>query len=171
MPVSQRLEDLLTVRGFRVSDDEGFARMVPWTRLTFLLCSAIVAVATAFAFMPALWAMVPIAAVGALTPRHPFDHIYNYGVRRLTGTRPLPPNGAPTRFACVLATAWLIATAIAFESGTAWLGYTLGFALVGVAMLVGTVHVCIPSIIYQLAVGDRALVRRALLRRSQPPGR
>ena len=54
---------------------------------------------TGFAFTPLLWAMVPIVALGVISPRHPFDLIYNYGVRHLTGTQPLPYNRASARFA------------------------------------------------------------------------
>jgi hypothetical protein len=43
---------------------------------------------------------------------------------------------------------WLVATAIAFHSGRLILGYVLGGALTGVALLVSTTDICIPSMIY-----------------------
>lgn len=84
---------------------------------------------------------------------HPFDYIYNYGIRRKTDTGPLPERGAPGRFACGLGTVWLVATAWAFYAGMMLTGYTLGALLVLVAGLVSTIHFCIPSLIYRTIFG------------------
>jgi hypothetical protein len=83
-------------------------------------------------------------------PFHPFDLIYNYGIRFLLGKRSLPPNGAPRRFACGMAALWLIATALCFLGGQATAGYTLGALFVGVAGLVSATDICIPSLVYHL---------------------
>ncbi len=157
MSLSPRLQSWLELRGIDVSDDPDFLKIVPWLRITFLLCGSLFGIATALAFTPAMWALVPIAAAGAIFKVHPFDLVYNYGIRHLTGTRTLPPNGAPTRFACGLATPWMVATALSFQFGLAPLGYALGGSLTAVAALVGITHFCIPSFIYQFVVGDRAL--------------
>jgi hypothetical protein len=45
----------------------------------------------------------------------------------------------------------------AFEAGHAPLGYVLGGSLVAVASLVITTYICIPSIIYGLVFGRRAV--------------
>ena len=111
--------------------------------------------------------MVPIAALGGILPVHPFDLIYNYGLRHLTGTQPLPRNGAPTRFSCGVAGVWLVATALAFEFGVAWLGYLLGGVLTSIGVIVSVTHFCIPSLIYQLLFGDRAAVYAVLSGRQQ----
>lgn len=165
MSISPVLRRRLEIRGISVSDDTEFIRLVPWMRTTFVLCGALVAIATAFAFTPLLWAMVPIAALGVALPVHPFDLIYNHGVRRFTHTRRLPHNGAPTRFACAVAVLWLVATALAFSLGIGWLGYTLGALLATVAGIVSVTHFCIPSAIYQIITGNGAIVPAALPRR------
>jgi hypothetical protein len=157
MSISPGLQSWLEVRGIACSSDPEFIKVVPWLRTTFLLCGSLVAIGTVLAFTPLLWAMVPIAALGGLLRVHPFDHIYNYGLRHLTRTRPLPLNGPPTRFACALATVWLVATGVAFEAGMLWLGYLLGGLLASVAGIVGVTHFCIPSLIYQFLFGDRAM--------------
>ncbi len=162
MALSPRLQSWLEVRGIAMSEDPGFMRMVPWLRTTFLLCGSLFGIATALAFTPLMWALVPIAAAGAIFKVHPFDLIYNYGIRHLTGTGKLPTNGAPTRFACGLATPWMIATALSFHLGVAPLGYALGGSLTAVAALVGITHFCIPSFIFQFFVGDRALALRTV---------
>jgi hypothetical protein len=165
MPISPRLWSWLEMRGIACSSDPEFIKLVPWLRTTFALCGTLVGLGTALAFTPLLWAMVPIAALGAIFPVHPFDLIYNHGVRYLAGTQPLPRNGPPTRFACGIAVAGLVATALAFEMGVAWLGYVLGGALTSVAALVSVTHFCIPSMIYQLIFGDRTVVYKALFSR------
>jgi hypothetical protein len=126
-------------------------------RTTTVLCGALIGLGTGLAFTPLLWAMVPIAALGAIFKVHPFDLIYNYGLRHLTGTRSLPRNGAPTRFACGVASVWLVATALAFEAGLAWQGYLLGGVLTSIGTIVSVTHFCIPSLVYQFLFGDRAL--------------
>ena len=165
MSISPRLQDWLEMRGVAGSNDDEFAKVVPWTRTTFLLCSTLTGIGTALASTPLLWAMVPIAALGAIFRRHPFDQVYNYGIRRLTRTQLLPRNAAPTRFACGLASVWLVATALAFDGGVAWLGYSLGGVLTAVGFLVGITHFCIPSLTYHLLFGDRAIVYRAVFGR------
>ncbi len=162
MQITPRMESWLEMRGIACSTDEGFRRMVPWSTLTFGLCGGMTAIATAFALTPLLAVMVVIAGLGAISPRHPFDAIYNYGIRSVTGTQALPPNAAPTRFACGLASVWLVAMIVAFEGGAAWLGYALGVGIVSVAALVTFTHFCIPSFIYQTVFGDRSLARKAL---------
>lgn len=163
--ISPRLQSWLEMRGIACSNDPEFVRLVPWLRTTFVLCGTLVGVGTALAFTPLLWAMVPIAALGGTFPVHPFDPIYNYGIRHLTGTQPLPRNGAPTRFACGMAAVGLVATAAAFQTDVAWLGYLLGGALTSVAAVVSVTHFCIPSLIYQLLFGDRAVADGALFSR------
>jgi len=95
-----------------------------------------------------LWLLAATAFFGAFLPFHPFDLLYNYGVRHFTGTRPFPHNGPQRKFACGLASAWLIATGWAFYMGASTLGFALGVPLILVAALVSTTHICIPSIIY-----------------------
>ena len=164
MALSPRLQCWLEARGIATSNEPGFMKMVPWLRTTYLLCASIFAISVVFAFTPLMWVMVPIAAAGAIFKVHPFDLVYNYGIRLLTGTGKLPTNGAPTRFACGMATPWMIATALSFQFGLAPLGYALGGSLVAVAYLVGTTHFCIPSFIWQFTVGDRELALRTISR-------
>ena len=167
MAISPRLQSWLEIPGVACSNDPEFVKLVPWLRTTVVLCGALMGVGTGLAFTPLLWAMVAIAALGGILPVHPFDLIYNYGLRHLTGTGPLPRNGPPTRFACGIAAVWLVATALAFEFGVAWLGYLLGGLLTSVAAIVSVTHFCIPSTVYQLLFGDRALVFRAFVSRAQ----
>ena len=157
MSLSPVIQKFLETRGITCTNDAEFVKLAPWFRFTPLLSAILIGLGTGFAFTPLLWAMVPIVALGVISPRHPFDLIYNYGVRRLTGTRPLPYNRASARFASGTALVLLIGSAIAFELDLAWLGYALGGVVISVATLVSVTHFCIPSMVYQFLFGRRAM--------------
>ena len=145
--------DRLDAQGYVNVDRQTLAQVEPWLRWSPALCAIVMALGTALASQWILWGLVPFAALGALFPRHPFDYIYNLGVRRVTGTPPLPPHGAPRRFACGVASVWLVATGAVFAADMDVLGYVLGGMLSAVAALVSTTHFCIPSLVYGLIFG------------------
>lgn len=150
MRTSETVRRRLEIQGFTAMDDEALCQIGPWLRLTPAACTALVMMGTALALPELLWAVVPFAVAGAVFQRHPFDYIYNIGLRRLTRTGPLPANGAPRRFACGMAAVWIAGTAAAFTAGLAPLGYALGGILGAVGLLVSTTHFCIPSLVYRL---------------------
>jgi len=143
----------LEIQGFVDVDKEHLAETAQWLRLAFGLCTVLAATGTFMASPAILLGLAPIAALGAIFPVHPFDLIYNLGIRRITGTHHLPKRGAPSRFACGLGAVWLIATAALFLEGMSLEGYILGGSLVVVGTLVATTHICIPSMIYRLIFG------------------
>jgi len=138
----------LNVQGLNDVDDETLAETAPWHRMAFGLCALFAAVGTVLASPTILWTLTAIAALAALFPVHPFDLICNHGIRYLRNTGPLPKRRAQSRFACGVGAVWLVATALAFQSGALITGYILGGALTGVAALVATTDICIPSMIY-----------------------
>jgi hypothetical protein len=92
--------------------------------------------------------LVPSAALGAILHSHPFETIYNYGIRQIIGTRRLPPAQAPRRFACGVATIYLIITILAFHNGFPFVGQFFGFSLAAAAAVPTFTDFCIPSFIY-----------------------
>lgn len=155
-PVTRRR---LETQGFVDLDDAMLAEVGPWLRFSPAICTVLMGLGTALASPVILGILVPIAVLGAIFPVHPFDLIYNYGVRHLSGTRPLPPNGSPRRFACGVAAVWLTATAWAFSAGAMLVGYVLGWVLTLVAAIVSVSHFCIPSTIY-CALFGRPTIRK-----------
>jgi hypothetical protein len=145
--------DRLDAQGFVNVDRNTLTAVEPWLRWSPVFCTTVMAVGTILASPWILWGLAVTAALGTILPSHPFDYVYNFGVRRLTGTPPLPANGAPRRFACGMATAWLVATGTAFAADLTVLGYVLGGILTAVAALVAIMHFCIPSLIYSLLFG------------------
>lgn len=114
--ISPRSRRRLRVQGYECPNEQSFRDVIPWTRFSPALCSAIGAIGTILASRGVL------AALGTVFRVHPFDLIYNHGIRYLTGTEPLPENGAPRRFACGVATVWVTVTAAAFWTGAMLLG-------------------------------------------------
>jgi hypothetical protein len=90
-------------------------------------------------------AVVPIGAVAGWTRRHPFDLIWNHGLRHLSGAPELPTNPPPRRHAFKLGTVWLLAVGLLFAFGQTTAGLALGVVLVAVCGLVTTTNFCVPS--------------------------
>ena len=146
--LSATMRRRLNVQGLSELDDETLAETAPWHRMAFGICALFAGAGTALASPVILWILTPIAALAALFPVHPFDLIYNHGIRYIRNTGPLPKRRAQSRFACGVGAVWLVATALAFQSGALITGYILGGALTGIAVLVSTTDICIPSMIY-----------------------
>ncbi len=138
----------LHTQGFGSVDPSWLGEVAPWLRFSPALCATITALGTLMASPPILFALAAVAVLGAALPFHPFDLIYNFGIRFLVHKPALPSNGAPRRFACGVASIWLVATALSFAYGAPFVGYALGALFVAVAGLVSTTDICIPSIVF-----------------------
>jgi uncharacterized protein DUF4395 len=134
----------LTTQGYCATDAE---RRGLWLGLRFptALCLALVVTGLALesALMVAL--MVPIGAVAGWSARHPFDHLWNHGLRHLVGAAELPPNPPRRRHSFKLATVWLAGVAALFAAGANTAALALGGVLVAVCGLVTVTNFCIPS--------------------------
>jgi hypothetical protein len=151
--LTPRTRRLLEIQGFDAVDVLELAPVAPWLRLAFGLCGLLGGVGTLLASPTILLVLALIAALAAASPVHPFDLIYNYGIRYFTGTGPLPKRGAPTRFGCGMGAILVLVTAWAFSAGHQVAGYALGGALTFVVLLVSTTDICIPSLIYRSIFG------------------
>ena len=151
--LTPRTARLLDIQGFDTVDMQELAPVAPWLRLAFGLCALLGGLGTVLASPTILLALALIAAIAAASPVHPFDFIYNYGIRHLTGTRPLPRRGVPTRLGCGVGAVLLLVTAWTFSAGHAVVGYALGGLLTFVVLLAGTTDICIPSMIYRSIFG------------------
>jgi len=152
-PLSTTTRRRLDIQGFEQVDELALAPVAPWLRMAFGLCALMAGVGTALASPTILSLLVPIAGLAALFPVHPFDLIYNHGIRFITKTGPLPRRGPPSRFACGLGAVGVGTTAWAFQSGHPLAGYLLGGLLTATAVLVSTTDVCIPSLLYRSVLG------------------
>lgn len=147
---------VLTMQGYGdLSDSE---RQGLWLGLRFStgLCFAGIALGFALASPALLLAMAVTAGVGGfLTPKHPFDYVYDAAVRPLLGGPSVPPSPAPRRFSCQLATPWVVAIAVAFWAGAPTVAWVLAVPLLAVAATVTITNWCLPSLVYGLLHGRR----------------
>jgi len=141
----------LTMQGYgALGDDE---RKNLWLGIRFApaLCFAGIALGVALASPVLLLAMAATAFVGGfLTPKHPFDYVYDLALRPLLGGPSVPPSPAPRRFACQLATPWIAAIAVAFLADLTVVAWILAVPLLVVAATNATTNWCLPSLIYGL---------------------
>lgn len=156
MSTNALMRKRLEAQGFCNLDDEALAEIGPWLRWSPVLCTLVMVVGIWLQSPVVLFSLAAIALFGVFLPFHPFDLLYNHGVRHIVGTRPFPHNGPQRKFACGLASAWLVGTGGAFYAGMVTLGLLLGVALILVAALVSVTNLCIPSMIYNALFGHRA---------------
>lgn len=151
--VTATVRERIQAQGFCGLDDKTRTQINYPLRLSPAICMVWAAVGTALASPTILWALVPFAALGAILPGHPFDVLYNYGLRHLLGTPALPRYGARRRFACALSTIMLIAAAWGFQAGIPMFGYIVGWSLVAAAFVNVSTGFCIPSFIVRVFFG------------------
>ena len=117
-------------------------------RFAYYLCGLLVVLGLALTRVEILAVSMLIAFLGTLPPVHPFDYLYNYAIRYFFKKPKLPPRTNQGRFACGLATVWLGGVIYLFYAGLHVLGYIAGGMLVSIAVLVSTMDICVPSMIY-----------------------
>jgi hypothetical protein len=134
----------LAVQGYCLTAEESQA-LRRGLRFSTALCLALVVIGLALQSAALILALVPIGALAGWTRRHPFDLIWNHGLRRLGRAPALPPNPTPRRHAFKLGTIWLLAVGLLFASGETTAGLVLGSVLIAVCGLVTTTNFCVPS--------------------------
>ena len=141
MSATEWTHENLATQGYRLTGDEA-RRLRVGLRFPTALCLALVITALALQSALLVALLVPVAG---WTSRHPFDHLWNRGLRHLTGAPELPPNPVRRRHAFKLATVWLAAVAVLFAAGTNVAALAFGGVLVAVCGLVTATNFCIPS--------------------------
>lgn len=134
----------LQTQGYRLGGDEARALRVG-LRFPTALCLALVVTGLALESALMIALLVPIGAIAGWTSRHPFDLIWNHGLRHLARAPEIPPNPVRRRHAFKLATTWLAAVAALFAVDAATAALVLGGILVAVCSLVTATNFCIPS--------------------------
>jgi len=119
----------LSTQGYCLSDTERRELSVG-LRFSTGLCLALVIVALALESPVMVFALSVIGVIAGLSARHPFDHLWNHGVRHLVGGPQLPPNPTRRRHAFKVATAWLV---------------VVGGLLAAACATVTATNLCLPS--------------------------
>jgi hypothetical protein len=147
------IRERIQAQGFCGLDDATYTQINYPLRLSPAICMIWAAVGTALASPTVLWALAPLALLGAILPGHPFDVLYNYGLRHLSGAPALPPYGGRRRFGCTSATTMLLAAGWSFHSGHLVAGYVIGGMLTAAAFVNVSTGICIPSFIARIFFG------------------
>ena len=138
----------LEMQGFCGLSDAQIRKAGPWLRFSPAVCMTWGAVATLVQSPPAFWILSIFAVLGVFMPNHPFDAVYNHVIRHFTGGEKLPRYGTPRRFACAVASIWLVAAGFAFYAEMTVVGYLLGFSLVLTTSIPVLTDFCVPSYIF-----------------------
>jgi hypothetical protein len=138
----------LQTQGYLNLSDQELSEHHFGIRLAYWVCSILAIGALVAGNSWFVFAVAMIAFLATIPPYHPVDYIYNYGVRQMLGKSKLPPRTNQARFACGIASIWLIATAYFIANGQTLTGNILGFSLVAVGLLVASTDICIPSMMY-----------------------
>jgi Domain of unknown function (DUF4395) len=149
----------LAVQGYCLTPAEA-KQLAVGLRFPTALCFALVTVGVVLQSWPLLLALSGIGLVAGFTSRHPFDHLWNHGLRHIAAAPPLPPNPTRRRHAFKIATAWLLLVAGCFAAGWDAAGVALGVALLAACATVTALNLCIPSL--ALSLLERRQDREAL---------
>lgn len=143
----RRLYSIRT-QGYCGYNDTGLSELAFGNRFAYFICSSFLLIGVVSANIPILSIMMVIAFFGIILPNHPFDYIYNNFLSKSLNKPKLPHRSKQLKFACTIATLWLLATIYLFYTGNTILGYIFGGILFSIAFLVSTTDICIPSLIY-----------------------
>ena len=145
--ISTKARERIQAQGFCGLSDAIYAQINYPLRLSPGIMMVWVAVGTLLASAHILWALVPLTALGAILTGHPFDVLYNYGLRYLMGTQKLPRYGSRRRLAFAVATTMITVAAWAFQAGVPLLGYIVGGAIVASTCLQVLTGICGPAVL------------------------
>jgi hypothetical protein len=134
----------LTTQGYCLTDAER-RELAVGLRFSTGLCLSLVIVSLVIQSAAMVFVLSGIGLMAGFSSRHPFDHLWNHGVRHLLGSPELPPNPPRRRHAFKIATVWLAAVGILFAAGAATAGLVLGGLLVAACATVTAANLCLPS--------------------------
>lgn len=128
--------------------DAELAELAAGNRFAYQLCTVLFAAGLVLTSIPILVIAAGIAFLAVVLPHHPFDYLYNNGLRHWLDKPELPKRSAQSKFACGVAGVWLTGIIYLFHLSLFTWGYIAGAVLLVVALLVSTIDFCIPSLIY-----------------------
>jgi hypothetical protein len=150
----------LTTQGYCLSDDERH-RLSLALRFSTGTCLLLVITALVLESPAMVFALSAVGLIAGVGRRHPFDLVWNHGIRHLTdGALALPPNPTRRRHAFKIATAWLLAVGVLLAAGATTVALVVGGLLVVACSTVTTTNFCIPSELF--AWWERRVERRRL---------
>jgi hypothetical protein len=151
--ISTVARERIEAQGFCGLDDNLLAILNYPLRLAPAMCMTWTLVGIVLGSPAVIGALVPFAILGAVLPGHPFDVIYNFGLRHLLKTPALPRYGKRRRLACVAASTALSVSAMSLQVGISPLGYVLAGMVVAGTLLNVSTGICPPAAIAGVIFG------------------
>ena len=145
--ISTIARERIQAQGFCGLSNATYAQINYPLRLSPAIMMVWVAVGTVLSSAQILWALVPFTVLGAILTGHPFDVLYNKGLRHLMGTQELPDYGLRRRFAFAVATTMTALAASAFQAGAPLLGHIVGGAIVASTCSQVITGICGPAVL------------------------
>ena len=134
----------LATQGYRLTNEE--RRALRWgLRFPTAVCFALVGAGLLLQSAVVILVLVPIGAIAGWTRRHPFDLLWNHGVRHLSGAPELPPNPTPRRHGFKVGTVWLLGVGVLLAVGATTAATVLGALLLALCGLLTATNFCLPS--------------------------
>jgi hypothetical protein len=134
----------LTTQGYCLSDAQ-HRELAIGLRFSTGLCLNLVVVALAIDSAVMVFALCGVGLIASFSARHPFDHVWNHGVRHLIGGPELPSNPPRRREAFKAGTAWLAIVGILLAAGATTAALVLGGLLLAACATVTATNLCLPS--------------------------
>jgi hypothetical protein len=134
----------LTTQGYCLTDGER-RELAVGLRFSTGLCLALVVVALVLESAAMVFALSLVGLVAGFSARHPFDHLWNHGVRHVAGGPEVPPSPRRRRDAFKIATVWLALVGVLFAAGAGTAALILGGLLVAACAVVTATNLCLPS--------------------------
>jgi hypothetical protein len=145
--ISAIARERMQAQGFCGLSDATYAQINYPLRLSPVIMMVWVAMGTVLGSAQILWTLVPFTALGAILTGHPFDVLYNQGLRHLMGRQELPRYGIRRRFAFAVATLMTALAAWGFQVGMLLLGDIVGGAIVASTCLQVITGICGPAVL------------------------
>lgn len=147
-PLSPVRVSRIREQGYFSRSEQELSEMAFGIRFAYRLCNLFVIIGVVTQNLWVLGAMATVAFMSIVLPYHPFDYIYNHLLSKPMNRLPIPPRSIQLKFACSLATSFILTTMYLFITGNTLAAYIVGGLLISVATLVGTIDYCIPSVIF-----------------------
>jgi hypothetical protein len=135
----------LEVQSFLNQSPKMLLELKNWWRFTPTLNWFITLTGTAMAWPMLLFAQAALMGISVLIPAHPFDWLYNYGIRFLTGTAPLPKSGQRRKVMFAAASVLLTLLGVWFYMGHDMIGYIQGGIMTFLGGLLAVYNLCVLS--------------------------
>jgi hypothetical protein len=151
--ISSVARERIEAQGFCGLDDGLLSQINYPLRLAPAICMTWALVGIVLGSPAVIGSIVPFAILGAVLPGHPFDVIYNFGLRHIFKRSALPRYAKRRRLACVAASTALTVSALSFQFGISPLGYLLAGMVVAGTLLNVSTGICPPAAVAAVILG------------------